>query len=133
VQFIEVGQRAFPGSVFPFFVGPLFLAKVPGLFDPFATESLLRPKLIVSATADAQVGRVVRTAESFGVRVIELEKRARFATSTVFGDVRTLKTISFEHLASRCVRDAGKPVLPATSRLSRACRSGEALSLEVGK
>jgi len=81
----------------------LFLAKVPTPFDPFASEGLLRPELIVGSAAHTEIPSVVRAPESLRLGVIELEKCARFAATTVFGDVGALKTIALEHGAARGV------------------------------
>jgi hypothetical protein len=58
-------------------------AKVTSSLHRLATECLLGNELVVGATANPEVSRVVVAAEGAGIDVVELEERARVAAATV--------------------------------------------------
>jgi hypothetical protein len=81
----------------------LSLAKV---LDVLAPKRFFGPKLIVSATANANVIGVVGAAERPRIRMIELEKGARFATTAVRGNIRAPKAVSLEDFSASRIRNA---------------------------
>src|SRR5262249_25963414 len=85
-DFLQCFRRGAGGALFGSLllrVLPLLPAKVTSLSDLLATISVLRPELIVRATAYTQILGFVRAATAAGFRVIELEKRPGFAPATL--------------------------------------------------
>ena len=109
----------------------LFLAKVPPPFDPFATEGLLGPELIVGSASDTKVLRFVGSADRLGLGMIELEEGARFAATPVLGNVGTLRAVALEDFATHGRADTRCAGGASRLRIPRPLGSTKALSLEV--
>jgi hypothetical protein len=73
--------------------------------------------LIVGSAADTKVLRLVTATERPWVGMIEFEKRARLATTTIRRNVRAAQTISLENAPPNRVRDSTRagvaPIVPA--------------------